>query len=80
MKLSQNKINEYIDLYLSDMLDYDDNHKNHEITEDILNSFKSRQLENDSEDAMHSLIEAASNSEHKDIFKDLHEYITAIHE
>jgi hypothetical protein len=80
MKLSQSKINEYIDLYLSDMQDYDDDFQNYKIAEGALNSFKSIQLENDNEDAINSLIEATNNSEHKDIFKDLYEYITAIHQ
>lgn len=80
MKLSQNKINEYIDLYLSDMDDYEDNIQNYEIIEEVLNSFKTTQLENNNEDAINSLIEVSNNSEHKEIFKDLYEYIKAAHQ
>ena len=80
MKLSQDKINEYIDLYLSDMGDYEDDIQNYETIEEILNSFKTTQLENNSENAMNTLIEASNNSEHKEIFKDLYEYIEVAHQ
>ena len=80
MKLSQDKINEYIDLYLSDMSDYEDNIQNYETIEEVLNSFKTTQLENNSENAINTLIEASNNSEHKEIFKDLYEYIEVAHQ
>ena len=80
MKLSQDKIKEYIDLYLSDMNDYEDDIQNYETIEEILNSFKTTQLENNNENAMNTLIEASNNSEHKEIFKDLYEYIEIAHQ
>ena len=46
----------------------------------FLNSFKTTQLENNNENAMNTLIEASNNSEHKEIFKDLYEYIEIAHQ
>jgi hypothetical protein len=40
MNVSQDKLNEYITLYLNDLADYGDEEQNYVLTESVLNSLK----------------------------------------
>lgn len=64
MKLSKNKLNEYIDLYLSDSYDYEDS-DTHTLNENVLKPVKNLLLES-KKDGMTILLEISNRVNKRD--------------
>jgi hypothetical protein len=79
MKLSQEKLNEYIELYLNDLHDYGDDKSYIVLAESTLKSVKKLITEHkhDKIDGMVLLEDLAKNHKNKIIFEDLRNYIDA---
>jgi hypothetical protein len=79
MKLSKNKINEYIQLYLNDLEDFGDNQADSMIAESTLNTFRLLLVES-SQDVPIMLREAISKSEpeQREVFENFLEYLENI--
>lgn len=79
MKLSQEKLNEYIELYLNDLHDYGDDKSYIVLAESTLKSIKKLITEHkhDKIDGMVLLEDLAKTHKNKIIFEDLRNYIDA---
>jgi hypothetical protein len=79
MKLSQEKLNEYIELYLNDLHDYGDDKNYIVLAESTLKSVKKLITEHkhDKIDGMVLLEDLAKTHKNKIIFEDLRNYIDA---
>jgi uncharacterized protein YueI len=79
MKLSQEKLNEYIELYLNDLHDYGDDKSYIVLAESTLKSVKKLITEHkhDKIDGMVLLEDLAKTHKNKIIFEDLRNYIDA---
>jgi hypothetical protein len=79
MKLSKNKINEYIQLYLNDLEDFGDNQADSMIAESTLNTFRLLLVESN-QDVPTMLREAISKSEpeQREVFENFLEYLENI--
>ena len=79
MKLSQEKLNEYIELYLNDLHDYGDDKSYIVLAESTLKSVKKLITEHkhDKIDGIVLLEDLAKNYKNKVIFEDLLNYIDA---
>jgi hypothetical protein len=79
MKLSKNKLNEYIQLYLNDLEDFGDNEADSIIAEATLGSFGKLLLESE-QDVPTMLREAISKSEpeQREVFEDFLDYLENI--
>lgn len=76
MKLSKNKLNEYIVLYLNDLSDYGEDNE-HELAESILSSFNV--LDETEENLYETLKSTAKTSpEHKQVITEFLEYINEV--
>jgi len=76
MKLSKNKLNEYIILYLNDLSDYGEDNE-HELAESILSSFNV--LDETEENLYETLKSTAKTSpEHKQVITEFLEYINEV--
>jgi len=79
MKVSKNKLNEYIQLYLNDLEDYGDSQADLLIAESTLNTFKSLLVESN-QDVPTMLREAITKAEHeqREVFENFLEYLENI--
>jgi hypothetical protein len=79
MKVSKNKLNEYIQLYLNDLEDYGDNQADLLIAESTLNTFKLLLVESN-QDVPTILREAITKSEYeqREVFEDFLDYLENI--
>ena len=79
MKVSKNKLNEYIQLYLNDLEDYGDSQADLLIAESTLNTFKLLLVESN-QDVLTILREAITKSEHeqREVFEDFLNYLENI--
>ena len=79
MKVSKNKLNEYIQLYLNDLEDYGDSQTDLLIAESTLNTFKLLLVESN-QDVLTILREAITKSEHeqREVFEDFLNYLENI--
>ena len=79
MKLSQEKLNEYIELYLNDLSDYSDDSEYNLLAENTLKPVKKLITEHkhDKVDGMVLLEDLARTHKNKIIFEDLINYIDA---
>jgi|LakMenE18May11ns_1017448.scaffolds.fasta_scaffold9055051_2 hypothetical protein len=79
MKVSKNKLNEYIQLYLNDLEDYGDSQADLLIAESTLNTFKLLLVESN-QDVSTILREAITKSEHeqREVFEDFLNYLENI--
>ena len=79
MKLSQEKLNEYIELYLNDLSDYGDDSEYNLLAENTLKPLKKLITEHkhDKIDCMVLLEDLAKTHKNKIIFEDLINYIDA---
>jgi hypothetical protein len=79
MKLSKNKLNEYIQLYLNDLEDFGDSEADSIIAESTLGSFSKLLLESE-QDVPTMLREAIAKSEpeQREVFEDFLEYLENI--
>jgi len=76
MKLSKNKLNEYIILYLNDLSDYGEDNE-HELAESILSSFNI--LDETEENIYETLKSTAKTSpKHKQVITEFLEYINEV--
>ena len=82
MKLSQEKLNEYIELYLNDMYDCEDDKEYIVLAESTLKSVKKLITEHkhDKIDGMVLLENLAKTHKNKIVFNDLLSYIEAIND
>ncbi len=82
MKLSQEKLNEYIELYLNDMYDCEDDKEYIVLAENTLKSVKKLIIEHkhDKIDGMVLLENLAKTHKNKIVFNDLLSYIEAIND
>jgi len=82
MKLSQEKLNEYIELYLNDLSDYSDDSEYIVLAETTLKSVKKLITEHkhDKIDGMVLLEDLARTHKNKIVFNDLLSYIEAIND
>jgi len=79
MNISRSKLNEYITLYLNDVLDYHEDDAHYPLAESVLSPIAKLTLESD-QNINELLKEKLSNAspEHKDIIKDFLSYIKEI--
>jgi len=82
MKLSQEKLNEYIELYLNDLSDYSDNSEYNLLAENTLKPVKKLITEHkhDKIDGIVLLEDLARTHKNKIVFNDLLSYIEAIND
>ena len=82
MKLSQEKLNEYIELYLNDLSDYGDDSEYNLLAENTLKSVKKLITEHkhDKIDGIVLLEDLARTHKNKIVFNDLLSYIEAIND
>ena len=82
MKLSQEKLNEYIELYLNDLSDYSDDSEYNLLAENILKPVKKLITEHkhDKIDGIVLLEDLARTHKNKIVFNDLLSYIEAIND
>ena len=80
MKYSKSNINEYIQLYLNDLEDYEGEGDNVQISEIVLNDFKMLLTESKEQDVTQLLKEAIHNSRpvNRLVYKNFLEYLENI--
>jgi len=80
MKYSKSNINEYIQLYLNDLEDYEGEGDNIQISEIVLNDFKMLLTESKEQDVTQLLKEAIHNSRpvNRLVYKNFLEYLENI--
>jgi len=76
MKLSKNKLTEYITLYLNDVSDYGEDNE-HELAESILSSFN---MLDETEETLYETIKSTAkiSTEHKQVITEFLEYINEL--
>jgi hypothetical protein len=76
MKLSKNKLTEYIILYLNDVSDYGEDNE-HELAESILSSFN---MLDETEETLYETIKSTAkiSTEHKQVITEFLEYINEL--
>ncbi len=76
MKLSKNKLNEYIILYLNDLSDYGEDNE-HELAESVLSSFN---ILDETEENLYETLKSTAkiSPEHKQVITELIEYINEV--